>query len=113
MGVTFDYQPFNNGFYLSGGGFYNGNKAKFKISPKNGKLTVNGHEYSTDELGYLEGETNFKAFVPYVGVGYDNSLFGSGNWFFTGKAGVIYQGSPNITLDYHCGNDAKMKFVIR
>jgi len=32
--------PFNNGFYLSGGGFYNGNKAKFKISPKNGKLTV-------------------------------------------------------------------------
>jgi len=34
MGVTFDYHPFNNGFYLSGGGFYNGNKAKFKISPR-------------------------------------------------------------------------------
>jgi hypothetical protein len=106
LGVTFDYHPFNNGFYLSSGGFYNGNKINFKASPTNGSYTINGHTYSTDELGYLKGETNFQSFVPYVGLGYDNSLFGSGNWFFTAKAGVIYQGSPDVKLDYHCGNSA-------
>ncbi len=41
--------------------------------------------------------------MPYVGVGYDNSLFSSGNWFFTARAGVTYQGSSNIELDYKCG----------
>jgi hypothetical protein len=102
-GATLDYHPFGSGFLISVGAFYNGNKVKAKAVPRGGTFTIDGHTYTTAELGYVKGETDFNKFVPYFGIGYDNSLFGSGNWFFTARAGAIYQGSADIKLDYQCG----------
>ncbi len=106
LGVTFDYHPFSNGFFISAGGFYNGNEIDFKATPINDTYTINGNVYRASDIGSLSGKTDFNSFVPYLGVGYDNSLFGNRNWFLTAKAGFIYQGSPNIKLKYECGSTA-------
>jgi hypothetical protein len=106
LGVTFDYHPFNNGFYVSAGGFYNGNKVDFTATPAKDGYTINGHTYSTSDIAYIKGSTDFNPFAPYLGIGYDNSLFGEGNWFFTAKAGVLYQGKGNVKLTYECGDAA-------
>jgi hypothetical protein len=104
IGFTFDYHPFSNGFYMSAGGMYNGNKVSFKATPANSEYTINGHTYAASDIGYIKGETDFNPFVPYAGIGYDNSLFGDGNWFFTARAGVMYQGKSNVKLTYECGD---------
>jgi hypothetical protein len=106
IGATLDYHPFNNGFFLSAGGFYSGNSIDLKATPTDGVYTINGNSYSSSDIDYIKGSTDFSSFVPYLGMGYDNSLFGSGNWFLTAKAGLIYQGSPNVKLDYQCGATA-------
>ena len=106
LGVTFDYHPFCNGFFVSAGGFYNGNKLSFQATPVNDTYTINGNVYRASDVGSVSGETNFNSFVPYFGLGYDNSLFGNGNWFFTAKAGFTYQGSPDVKLTSECGKTA-------
>ncbi len=61
------------------------------------------HIINLDQLRYVNGKTDFNKFIPYFGIGYDNSLFESGNWFITASAGAIYQGSADIKLKYKCG----------
>ena len=102
LGATLEYHPFNNGFYLGAGAFYHDNTFDMDATPSGGKYEFNGHTYPADLIGSVAGEvTNLNNFVPYIGAGYDASLFDSGNLFFTLKAGVWYQGTPKVDLTAH------------
>ncbi|SFP27302.1 hypothetical protein [Hydrogenimonas thermophila] len=103
IGLLLDYHPFSGGFYISAGAYYNGNSIDFQATPTNGTYDINGNTYDATELGYLKGETNFNKFAPFIGIGYDNSIFGNGNLFLSSKLGAMYQGSPNIDLTGVCG----------
>ncbi|WP_200762266.1 hypothetical protein [Nitrosophilus alvini] len=103
VGLTLDYHPFSGGFYLSGGGYYNGNKFKFDATPSAGTYTFNGNTYNASDIGYVNGESDLNKFAPYIGIGYDSSLFKEGNIFFTAKAGAMYQGKPKVNLTAVCG----------
>jgi len=107
IGLLLDYHPFSNGFYLSAGAYYNGNGIDFKATPTDGTYEINDNTYNATDIGYLKGETNFNKFAPFIGVGYDNSIFGNGSLFFSSKLGAIYQGSPNIDLVGVCGSAIK------
>ncbi len=100
LGAVLEYHPFKNGFYVGSGLFYNGNKFELNAKPAAGATyTFNGTTYNANLVGDVTGKVeNLNKAVPYIGVGYDDSLFDSGNLFFTLKAGAWYQGSPEVSL---------------
>jgi hypothetical protein len=102
VGVTFEYHPFNNGFYMGAGAFMQDNDLSFEAKPSDGYLTFNGHNYLEDIYGSVSGKIyGLNKVVPYIGIGYDASLYESGNLFFTFKAGAWYQNAPKIALSAH------------
>jgi hypothetical protein len=102
LGATLEYHPFNSGFYLGLGAFYQNSSYSLDATSSNGKYTFDGHEYDASKLGGVSGDVyGLNHFVPYLGIGYDDSLFDNDNLFFTIKAGAWYQDSPKVNLTVH------------
>ena len=99
----FDWHPNQSMFYLSGGVVYNKNQVTVTATPKNGTYTINGHDYTINDVGSLSGPLSFDRLSPYVGVGLGNPIRGSKNWSFSAEAGVMVEGIPNTTLSVRCG----------
>ena len=93
-----DLYPFAGGFRISAGAVYNGNK--LGLSTPNQNLTINGNPYQAT----LNGEVDFKKYVPYAGIGYGRPI-GSG-LSLTFDLGVIFQGTPTATLTGTCSPPA-------
>jgi opacity protein-like surface antigen len=106
IGAIFEYHPMSNGFYLAAGAFYHNDDFSMKATPTGGKYEFNGTLYDASSAGTVTGDVyGLNKVAPYIGIGYDASLFGSGNWFFTLKAGAWYQGTPKVDLASHnCDN---------
>lgn len=98
-----DYYPFSNGFILSGGAVYNGNKVDFKAQAVGGTFDINGVTYTASEVGSLDGSVDFNNIAPYIGLGY-STITKSKGWHFVADAGVIYQGKARSTLSVVCGS---------
>ena len=99
--LLLDWYPFSNNFRVSAGPMYNGNKLGLDGTPTGGTFTINGATYQANEIGTLQGQVNFKKYVPYAGIGYGRPI-GSG-LSFTFDLGVVFQGSPSATLVATCG----------
>jgi opacity protein-like surface antigen len=108
VGATLEYHPMSNGFYLAAGAFYHNDDFSMDATPSGGNYEFNGNEYLAALVGSVAGEVDgLNNFAPYIGIGYDASLFGSDNWFFTFKAGAWYQDSPRVNLTAHdCALDS-------
>ena len=92
-----DFYPFANGFRLSVGPVYNGNKLGLTGKPAaNGSIIINGVPYQAT----LDGEVDFKKYVPYAGIGYGRPI-GTG-LSLTFDLGVVFQGTPKATLTGTC-----------
>jgi len=102
VGATLEYHPMSNGFYLAAGAFYHNDDFSMEATPTGGEYEFNGHTYDASLAGTVTGDVyGLNNFAPYIGIGYDASLFGSDNWFFTFKAGAWYQDSPKVDLVSH------------
>jgi hypothetical protein len=94
-----DYFVAQGQFRISGGLTYNGNKLVASGKPNAaGTFTLNGQQFTTAQLGTLNGEIDFKKVAPYLGIGWGNSLRQDKGWGFSGDLGVLFQGSPRTTL---------------
>jgi hypothetical protein len=83
-------------FRLTAGVFSNGNEINL-ISGDNGAIiVVGGDPYPADAVGTLRSTASFASTSPYVGVGYDFSLFGKVGMNL--DFGVLWQGEPNVSL---------------
>jgi len=97
-GLFLDWHPFAGGFRISLGGFANGNNLKATGQPQGGQYTINGVTFTAAEVGALTGKAELNSTAPYLGLGW---LFGAGPKGGLGvslDAGVLYQGSPKVTL---------------
>jgi hypothetical protein len=92
--LLLDWYPFANNFRISAGPMYNGNK--LGLSTPNTNLTVNGNPYQAQ----LDGQVDFKKYVPYAGIGYGRPV-GRG-LSLTFDLGVVFQGTPTATLNGTC-----------
>jgi hypothetical protein len=92
--LLIDWYPFANNFRVSAGPMYNGNKVDLTSQP--GNVVVNGTTYQAT----IEGQVNFKKYVPYAGIGYGRPI-GTG-LSLTFDLGVIFQGTPTATLTGTC-----------
>lgn len=96
--LIFDYFPFENGFKLSAGAMYNGNKADVTAKPNVNTITINDVSYSTSELGSVKGNVDFNKIAPYLGFGYDSAKTKKSGFSFSTEVGAMFQGTPKATL---------------
>jgi len=97
VGAIADYHPFNNGFTLSGGVYYNANELTLDATPAN-NVKIGNTTYTPAQLGSLNGKVEFNPISPYLGMGYTNATKYEKGWSFTTEAGVLFQGKPDVTL---------------
>lgn len=100
INALLDYYPVSSsGFRLSGGVVYNGNKVDAHAKTNaSGNYTFNGNTYSVSQTGDVNGNVDFRNFVPYAGIGWGNAVGNSKGWGFTADLGVIFQGAPKSSL---------------
>ena len=86
--------PIGAGLVLSGGVYYNMNEFELTTGPIS--VNVGGTNYGSIDL-----VANFsfdQTFAPYVGLGYDGTFQGTIPVSFFMTAGVLFQGSPTVSL---------------
>lgn len=100
-GVLASYHPFQNGFHLTTGLYYNNNSISGNGSfTHNYQLNYGKHVVSINPNDY--GNMNFKAkyspISPYLGLGYNSNQNEKGlGWAV--DVGVLYQGTARINYD--------------
>ena len=100
-GVLFDFYPFKRTgvFHLSAGAYYTDYLISTTASPTAGStINIGGTDYTADDL-HVTGAVNWQNNVaPYAGLGFSATL-GAGITLGL-DAGVMFTGSPDITLNY-------------
>jgi hypothetical protein len=99
-GLLVDYHPsLDNNFRITGGFFYNGNEvdATGRLS-STANTTIGAGSYSLAAIGTLNGSIDFDEFAPYIGIGWGRLVDAKRNGRFTFDLGVVFQGSPDVTL---------------
>lgn len=94
--ALFDYYPFGGAFRLTLGGVLN--KTSVTAHAATNKITINGHDYQSEDVGSLRGRIDFKKYAPYVGLGWGNASATGKGWGLTSDIGLILQGSPQSEL---------------
>lgn len=82
-------------FRISLGGFSNSNEV-LMISADNSTFNIGGTSYSAAEVGTLNSTTTFDSTSPYLGAGFDFTLFGQVGMSL--DFGVLWQGDPKVSL---------------
>lgn len=99
-----DWHPFHGGFHVSAGLFYNGNEVSVDAKATNGTYTINNVDYPAAAVGGLSGKVKFNATAPYLGVGWGSVAGKEGRFHVVLDLGVMFQGSPNVSLNATCGS---------
>lgn len=89
--LLLDWHPFGGSFRTTLGGLYNRNKIEGRAS---GDLTIGDNVYTTT----LNGAITFQRGTPYAGIGWGRPVGARKRFDFAFDLGVVYQGSPRVTL---------------
>jgi hypothetical protein len=82
-------------FRISLGGYSNSNEV-LMVSADNPTFDIGGVSYSAADVGTLTSITSFDSTSPYLGAGFDFSLFGKVGLNL--DFGVLWQGDPKVSL---------------
>jgi hypothetical protein len=101
-GLLAHYHPFDNGLYLSGGVYYNGNNVSgngyftenFSVPYAHHMVQVDGNQY-----GHMSFQVQYSHLSPYIGLGYQTNHDKKG-WSFSADVGVMYQGNAKVSYNY-------------
>lgn len=103
-GLLLDLYP-SRVFHVTGGLVYNRDRLDIDGRPTV-PVTVNDETYAVDEIGVLSGTAvPGRRWAPYAGVGFGNPLAEKKVTFLL-DLGVIFQGSPRLTLVSSKAEDA-------
>jgi hypothetical protein len=94
-----DYHPFQGGFRMSVGLFYNKNRLDMVGKPTAGSTyELDGTTYTAAQVGSLTGKLDFNKTAPYLGIGWGNAVAKDTSWNFSFDLGVMLQGKPKFKL---------------
>lgn len=96
--VVTDWHPFGGAFRLTGGLVFNNNKFDLTGQPAGGNFTINGVQYPATAAGSVTAKVTFDPVAPYLGFGWNQGSPDSEGLHFTSDIGVMYQGSPKVSL---------------
>ncbi len=98
VGALGDWHVMQNGFRVTGGLVYNGNR--LNVTGKlTRNLTINGRTYTPAEIGEAKGTLDFRKIAPYLGIGYDSGHEKKAGFSFTADAGILFQGKVRGKVD--------------
>lgn len=83
-------------FRVTAGLFSNGNEMVM-ASSENTNFDIGGNIYTAADVGSLSSVTSFSGTSPYVGVGFDFTVFGKAGLNL--DLGVLWQGDPDVMLE--------------
>ena len=110
VSTLIDYLPWKNGgFHLTGGLVFQDNNLEGTGKPKNGvTIRINDKDYnSTTVLTSLKSKASFpNSVAPYIGLGWGNAVKPGKHLGFSANLGVMFAGSPKVSLTPGFGPDA-------
>ncbi len=96
--ILLDWHPFeNSGFRLSGGLVINNNDVSATGTTQT-TYTIGNTIYTGAQLGSLTGKVDFNKTAPYAGIGWGDAVGKDARLSFSFNLGVMFQGSPKVTL---------------
>jgi hypothetical protein len=100
-----DWHVFNGGFRLSFGAVGGGTEVDVVGVPApNNTFDIGDETFLASEVGNLTGKIEMGNSVsPYFGFGWGNTVDKAGRITFLFDLGVVYTGSPDVSLDVNCG----------
>ena len=90
--IRFPLSPFR----VTAGVYSNGNEVNATSGDNGAIIIIGGDPYPSDAVGTITAKGYFDSTSPYVGVGYDFSLFGRVGMNL--DFGVLWQDSPNVAI---------------
>nr|WP_070960616.1 hypothetical protein [Hyphomonas sp. Mor2] len=97
FGAFVDLHPLGNSFFVTGGA-YAGGKSIDLTATSTVAVDIGGVVFTPAEYGRLEGDVSFDDVAPFLGLGFDSTFEGRGNWGFHVLAGAALFGSGDVTL---------------
>jgi len=97
FGAFVDLHPFGNGFVLSGGAFM-GDKALNLVAEPSSTYEIGDQTFTSAEVGTLHLDAELESTAPFVGLGWDTTFQGDGNWGLRLLAGAMFTGTPSIDV---------------
>lgn len=97
VGLLGDWHPFDGGFRVTAGAFYNNNKFDLTGQSSGGTFSFNGVTYTAAQTGSVTANVSFNSVAPYLGIGWGDNSEKAG-LHFTSDLGVMYQGRPKATI---------------
>lgn len=101
VGPMVDVYPFGGVLRFTAGFRYNLNNVGLTATP-NTNIDIGGFTFTPAQVGKLDGDLDFNAFAPYLGLGLELTLF-DGFFALGFEGGVLFQGSPSVTLTSSTG----------
>lgn len=98
-----DWHPYASGFRLSGGLAYSNQRFAGAARLGAGTINTNGLNYSSAQIGSLDGRVTFSRASPYLGVGWGLTPRTRSRLYFSADLGVMYQ-RPSAMLMGSCGS---------
>ena len=98
FGGFLDLHPFKNPFTITGGVFVGDKAVALEATPTE-DVDIGGVTFTPEELGVVDGAADFDDAALFAGLGWDSSLYGRDDWSFIVRAGVMFAGEPEVTLD--------------
>jgi hypothetical protein len=98
-----DWHPYATAFRLSGGLAYSNQRFAGAARLGAGTININGANYSSAQVGSLDGRVTFSRASPYLGVGWGLTPRTRSRLYFSADLGVMYQ-RPSAMLMSHCGS---------
>lgn len=98
FGGFVDLHPLANAFTVSGGVFVGDKSAVLDAVPTE-DVEIGSQTFTPDQVGTLSGDADFGDTAIFAGIGYDPSLYKEGTVSLIVRAGVMFTGEPEVTLD--------------
>ena len=93
-----DWFPFDGqGLRVTGGLIINKNRVNVHAEPS-ANYKLGDTTYTAAQVGSLDGKVKFRQETPYLGLGWGNPFGKESRWSFNADAGIMYQGSPHVSL---------------
>jgi len=97
VAVGVDFHPLKGPLRVSAGLLHNGDKLEAR-SRVASNITVGGNNYTSAQVGTLQGDVTFRSMAPYVSVGWDWSRKRRRHFGMSFDVGVLSEGTPRVTL---------------
>lgn len=97
LSLVFDWHPFGNSFYLSGGAYFNNNSIGVEGTVNDNNIPSEISQLpSLSNLVSISGDVEFQPVAPYAGLGWRSNNSEPG-WGVAFDLGVLFQGAPDVT----------------